>query len=105
MQRYLQKCFDAIYRLEFATKETEAGEVLTTDIIAMISPEGEKVPFERSLRARGNVEDWLGRVEDIMFLTLKKAMKDAIKDFEVKSRHDFIFKHPSQVRLNYLYNN
>ncbi|KAG9435569.1 dynein heavy chain 6, axonemal isoform X1 [Apis mellifera carnica] len=97
VQRYLQKCFDAIYRLEFATKETEAGEVLTTDIIAMISPEGEKVPFERSLRARGNVEDWLGRVEDIMFLTLKKAMKDAIKDFEVKSRHDFIFKHPSQM--------
>ncbi|XP_031370421.1 dynein heavy chain 6, axonemal isoform X2 [Apis dorsata] len=99
VQRYLQKCFDAIYRLEFATKETEAGEVLTTDIIAMISPEGEKVPFERSLRARGNVEDWLGRVEDVMFLTLRKAMKDAIKDFEVKSRHDFIFIHPSQIIL------
>ncbi|KAI4494191.1 hypothetical protein M0802_009060 [Mischocyttarus mexicanus] len=68
VQIHLQKCFDAIHRLEFATtiKEDKHGEViatvLTNDIIAMISPEGEKVALGRGLRARGNVEDWLGKI-------------------------------------------
>lgn len=99
----MQKCFDGIFRLEFATatKEDEHGEVattvLTTDIIAMISPEGEKVALGRGLRARGNVEDWLGKVEESMFITLRKRMKLAIVDLESRGRELFIFAHPSQV--------
>lgn len=103
VQVHLQKCFDGIFRLEFATttKEDEHGEVvataLTTDIIAMISPEGEKVALGRGLRARGNVEDWLGKVEESMFITLRKRMKSAIIDLESRGRELFIFAHPSQV--------
>lgn len=103
MQRHLQKCFDAIHRLEFAssTKEDEFGEVieivLTTDIIAMVSPEGEVVPLGKGLRARGNVEDWLGRVEDAMFSTLRKRMKEGINDLQAKGREAFLPMHPSQV--------
>lgn len=79
-------------------KETETGElVLTTDIVAMTSPEGERVPFEKSLRARGNVEDWLGRVEEAMFSTLRRRMKDGIKDLAEKGRAQFLYMHPSQV--------
>lgn len=101
MQRHLQKCFDAIYRLEFvvASKdETEGGEsVLTTDISAMISPEGEKVGLGKGLKARGNVEDWLGKVEDSMFSSLKRRMKLAVKDFDNRGREACIPAHPSQV--------
>lgn len=101
MQRHLQKCFDAIYRLEFATKESETDDVqetvLTTDIVAMISPEGERVPLGKGLKARGNVEDWLGRVEDAMFSTLKRRMKGGIQDFAEKGREPFLSMHPSQV--------
>jgi dynein heavy chain len=103
VQKHLRKCFDAIYRLEFATieKENDLKKVkeiiLTTDIIAMISPEGEKVPLEKGLKARGNVEDWLGKVEELMFVSLRKRMKVAINDLQLRGRELFLLAHPSQV--------
>ncbi|XP_043248669.1 dynein axonemal heavy chain 6 [Colletes gigas] len=103
VQRHLQKCFDAIYRLEFEAKESNIGEVeemvLTTNIVAMISPEGERVPLGKGLRARGNVEDWLGRVEDAMFTTLRARMKQGIVDLQAKGRQEFLPMHPSQIIL------
>ncbi|XP_026666919.1 dynein heavy chain 6, axonemal [Ceratina calcarata] len=102
VQRHLQKCFDAIFRLEFAKKVSDTDEeveILTTDIIAMISPEGEKVPLGKGLKARGNVEDWLGRVEEAMFSTLRRRMKAGIKDFADKGRGHFLYMHPSQIVL------
>ena len=103
VQRHLQKCFDAIHRLEFATaapnrEDTAATDVvLTTDIIAMISPEGEKVNFGKGLKARGNVEDWLSKVEESMFVTLRKRMKAGIADLDARGRELFLWSHPSQV--------
>lgn len=70
---------------------------MTTDIMAMISPEGERVALGKGLKARGNVEDWLGRVEEAMFSTLKKLMEQGIKDLEVTKREQFLSMHPSQV--------
>ncbi|XP_023289677.1 dynein heavy chain 6, axonemal [Orussus abietinus] len=99
VQRHLQKCFDAIFRLEFATAgadESGAEAVLTTDIVAMISPEGERVPLGKGLKARGNVEDWLGKVEESMFMSLRKRMKAAIVDLEERGRELFLPDHPSQ---------
>lgn len=104
VQRHLQKCFDAIHRLEFATASTEDGTeasdiVLTTDINAMLSPEGERVQLGKGLKARGNVEDWLGKVEASMFLSLKKRMQSAISDLHNRGREMFLFAHPSQVQI------
>ncbi|KAG7211515.1 hypothetical protein KM043_010782 [Ampulex compressa] len=102
VQRHLQKCFDAIHRLEFATatREDESGQVketvLTNDILAMVSPEGEKVQLGKGLKARGNVEDWLGKVEESMFVTLRKRMKAGINDLETRGRESFLSAHPSQ---------
>ena len=48
VQPHLRKCFDAISKLEFgvAGKAVPGQEVkLTSDIIAMLSPEGERVPL------------------------------------------------------------
>lgn len=59
VQPHLRKCFDAIARLEFAMKTPEddnvmrkqsSGTVLTTDIMAMISPEGERVQLGKGLK-------------------------------------------------------
>ena len=102
MQRHLQKCFDAIYRLEFGTANQGEGTknkeiVLTTDIIAMLSPEGERVLLGKGLKARGNVEDWLGKVEKAMFSSLKKEMKNGIIDLDQKGRKEFMWSYPSQV--------
>lgn len=44
VQPHLRKCFDAIAQLQFGTKDSGEGKaVMTNDIIAMISPEGEKI--------------------------------------------------------------
>lgn len=99
MQRHLQKCFDAIFRLEFGA--TEAGPMgqkkLSNDIVAMISPEGERVELGKGLKARGNVEDWLGKVEAAMFASLKRRMKEAIVDYTKNGRQTVLWNYPSQV--------
>lgn len=112
MQPHLRKCFDAIAKLEFGTKaadeEGEGGEeggektdavVLTTDIVAMISPEGERVGLGKGLKARGNVEDWLGKVEESMFVSLRKCMKQSVAHYLVVSREEWVVVHPNQIVL------
>ncbi|PZC80020.1 hypothetical protein B5X24_HaOG215489 [Helicoverpa armigera] len=74
-------------------------EDLTTDIIAMLSPEGERVNLGKGLKARGNVEDWLGKVEEAMFASVKRCMKNALKDFPTKPRVKWVQLHPNQIIL------
>ncbi|EEZ99537.1 Dynein heavy chain, cytoplasmic-like Protein [Tribolium castaneum] len=114
VQPHLRKCFDAIARLEFAAKEEEVGitpggdedvkksksvTMLTTNISAMISPEGERVALTKGLKARGNVEDWLGKVESSMFFALRRLMKGALIDFQQSRRIEWVVRHPSQITL------
>ncbi|XP_017780151.1 PREDICTED: dynein heavy chain 6, axonemal [Nicrophorus vespilloides] len=109
VQPHLRKCFDAISRLEFGTKNVTEGEdgelvetatpVLTTDIVAMISPEGERVVLSKGLKARGNVEDWLGKVEEAMFASLRKLMKASIYDHISRPRNKWVLDHANQIIL------
>ncbi|XP_026758308.2 dynein axonemal heavy chain 6 [Galleria mellonella] len=80
--------------------KTAKPEDLTTDIIAMLSPEGERVNLGKGLKARGNVEDWLGKVEEAMFASVKKCMKFAIKDYLGRPRVEWVELHPNQVILS-----
>ncbi|XP_053147968.1 dynein axonemal heavy chain 6 isoform X2 [Hemicordylus capensis] len=102
VQPHLRKCFDSISKLEFAYMAPAEGEekVLTNDILAMLSPEGERVNLGKGLKARGNVEDWLGKVEEAMFTSLRRLSKAAIADYQTKERVDWVVAgHPSQVIL------
>lgn len=57
-----------------------------------------QVAFTKSLKAQGNVEDWLCKVEEGMFATLRQLSKAAIADYHVKSREEWVVAgHPSQV--------
>ncbi|XP_046331899.2 dynein axonemal heavy chain 6-like [Haliotis rufescens] len=110
VQPHLRKCFDAIAKLEFGIQAASEGKAspedgekaeiqYTNDILAMLSPEGEKVSLGKGLKARGNVEDWLGKVEEGMFSNLRKLTKAAITDFERKTREDWVVCHASQIVL------
>ncbi|XP_076263714.1 dynein heavy chain at 16F [Rhynchophorus ferrugineus] len=113
VQPHLRKCFDAIAKLEFGMKpvdesdeQKEGGKkektpamVLTTDIMAMISPEGERVQLTKGLKARGNVEDWLGKVEESMFLSLRRCMKVALNHYVQKPRTEWVVCHANQIIL------
>ncbi|XP_064174621.1 dynein axonemal heavy chain 6 isoform X1 [Anguilla rostrata] len=112
VQPHLRKCFDAIARLEFALlppqpagpqgapPEGEAEKVYSNDILAMVSPEAERVGLGKGLKARGNVEDWLGKVEEAMFSSLRRLTKASIADYQNKPRVEWVVAgHPSQVVL------
>jgi len=43
------------------------------------------------------VEDWLGKVEESMFFSLRKLVRGAMTDYEQKSREDWVLVHASQV--------
>ncbi|XP_063775637.1 dynein axonemal heavy chain 6 [Pseudophryne corroboree] len=102
VQPHLKKCFDSIAQLVFATASSDGDQdkVFTNDILAMLSPEGERVSLGKGLKARGNVEDWLGKVEEAMFSSLRRLSKSAIADYQNKSRVEWVVAgHPSQVVL------
>ncbi|KAJ3021047.1 UNVERIFIED_CONTAM: Dynein heavy chain 6, axonemal [Siphonaria sp. JEL0065] len=91
VQPHLSKCFDAIKSLGFS------NDAKSIDIISMISPEGEKVPFLKTIKARGNVEAWLSSVEEGMVAVLKRLVKVALTDYENKKRTDWVREHAGQV--------
>ncbi|XP_063473624.1 dynein axonemal heavy chain 6 isoform X8 [Symphalangus syndactylus] len=110
VQPHLRKCFDSISKLEFALVPPAEGKipgiygepekVYTNDILAMLSPEGERVSLGKGLKAQGNVEEWLGKVEEAMFTSLRRLCKAAIADYQGKLRTDWVVAgHPSQVIL------
>lgn len=100
VQPHLRKCFDAIASIEFGKKKTETGETVTTnDIVAMISPEGERLTFGVGLKARGAVEDWLSKVEEAMFLSVKRYMRLGYRCYPAKDRSFWMQEHPNQVVL------
>ncbi|XP_022832877.1 dynein heavy chain 6, axonemal [Spodoptera litura] len=85
--------------LQAKLAKTARPEDLTTDIIAMLSPEGERVNLGKGLKARGNVEDWLGKVEEAMFASVKRCMKQALKDFQARPRVKWVQLHANQIIL------
>ncbi|KAL7754337.1 hypothetical protein RI367_000318 [Sorochytrium milnesiophthora] len=93
VQPHLGKCFDAIKSLEFS------GEAKSIDVVAMISPEGERTPFTKPLKARGNVEGWLSAVEEAMFVTVRKLLKAALAEYNPANRADWLLDHAGQVVL------
>lgn len=66
IQPYLQNCFDGVKSLDFG------DDPASVDIAALVSPEGERLPFGRPLRARGAVEQWLHAVELGMYNLVRR---------------------------------
>uniref|UniRef100_A0A1A9V6M7 AAA+ ATPase domain-containing protein n=1 Tax=Glossina austeni TaxID=7395 RepID=A0A1A9V6M7_GLOAU len=100
VQPHLRKCFDAIYRLEFGQKDDGSGKMVpTNDILAFMSPEGEKLFFQKGLKARGAVEEWLSKVEEGMFAAVKRAMRFGYQCYPNKERDIWFQDHPNQVAL------
>lgn len=108
VQPYMSKCFDAIWRIQFENDdeegnplpvEKEKGDHSHANIIAMISPEREKVNFLTHVKASGNVEFWLCRVEEEMVNTLRSYMLIAIKKYGKVPREKWVLSHASQVKF------
>ncbi|KAI8801429.1 dynein heavy chain and region D6 of dynein motor-domain-containing protein [Cladochytrium replicatum] len=92
VQPHLSKCFDAIKSLEFSSSDPKS-----IDIVAMNSPEGERVAFTKTIKARGNVEAWLGSVEEAMVSVLRRLIKTALGEYEEIKRNDWVKEHVGQI--------
>ncbi|ODM98966.1 Dynein heavy chain 6, axonemal [Orchesella cincta] len=95
VQPHMRKCFDAIQRLDFGGPPA----AIALDVLAMFSPEDERVALPKGLKTRGNVEDWLGKVEEAMFMALKRTMRNSLIDHQSMKREDWLQKFPSQIVL------
>lgn len=91
VQPHLSKCFDAIKSLEFSSADK------SVDIVAMISPEGERIPFLKTIKARGNVEAWLGSVEEGMVAVLRRLLKTSLGEYDESKRSDWVREHAGQI--------
>lgn len=106
VQPFMNKCFDAIWRLQFENDDEEGKPLKSeeneddnspTNIISMISPEKEVVRFLLQVKATGNVEFWLSRLEKEMTNTLRSLMFVAIEDYDKNTREEWVLLHAAQV--------
>ena len=75
VQPFLKKCFEAIEKLEFDDERK---------IHAMFSSEGERVPYVKIIdpvAAKGNVEECLRPVEEVMIKSVKDVVDKANLDY------------------------
>ncbi|XRB21521.1 dynein axonemal heavy chain [Pseudoscourfieldia marina] len=93
VQPHMSKCFDGIKSLDFGR------DPKSIDIFAMISAEGESVSLGKNLKARGNVEMWLGQVEQAMQMNLKRLAKQAFVDYLTVPRPEWVLQQPAQIVL------
>ncbi|XXQ39846.1 AAA+ ATPase domain-containing protein [Plasmodiophora brassicae] len=91
VQPHLRKCFDNIVSLDFGK------DPKSTDILAMNSSEGERVPLGKNLKARGSVELWLCALETDMVKSLHKFMKQGVIDYDDTERSEWVLRQFGQV--------
>jgi len=106
VQPHMNKCFDAIWRIQFKNDDKEGNPLIPdkedsspTNVISMISPEREIVKFALQVKATGNVEFWLTRVEKEMVNTLRTFMFIAMGDYDKIPREKWVLSHAAQVAI------
>ena len=87
VQPHLSKCFEGIHHVIFNQSNTI--------IESMVSANDEVIPLFDKINVvsdvcRGNVEVWLGQLEQSMIQTMKKLAKNALYDLDKKKRIDWI---------------
>eukprot|EP01012_Entosiphon_sulcatum_P030911 TRINITY_DN3847_c0_g1_i1.p1 TRINITY_DN3847_c0_g1~~TRINITY_DN3847_c0_g1_i1.p1 ORF type:complete len:4187 (-),score=787.17 TRINITY_DN3847_c0_g1_i1:47-10915(-) len=90
MQTRLKKLFENIDHLEFQEPE---------DIIThFVSQEGESVTVDKPFQCKGNVEHWLGDIQNSMKTSVRQQIKLALEDYRTApSRNQWVLRWPGQV--------
>eukprot|EP00755_Sulcionema_specki_P029311 Sspe_Gene.91899::Locus_63548_Transcript_1_1_Confidence_1.000_Length_4256::g.91899::m.91899/K10408/DNAH; dynein heavy chain, axonemal len=88
--KHLQKCFDNMKGLNFSNPPD------SDVILAMVSSEGEVVPFTSPVKAVGNVEHWLTDIERNMRKTLYDVMAQTLQAYPQHARAEWYFMFPAQ---------
>jgi dynein heavy chain len=93
VQPHLKKCFEGIAKLEFDDE---------LKIHGMYSVEGELVPYTRvidPIASKGQVEDWLVQVEEVMLKSVKQVVESSYQDYMKRSRDKWVTQWQGQAVL------
>ena len=72
----MRKCFEGVRCLEFG----EGG----SEVVALVSGEGERIALAKPVKARGGVEAWLGGVEAAMGASLRRLCHAAMHAYSAQ---------------------
>ena len=97
VMRHLPKLFDSVASLLFTPESEDTAD--RKDAHSMKSKDGELVPLKRHCLCFGQVEDWLGGLEDSMRSCVRDYMQDCVHAYGDKSREHWIRDFPAQVAL------
>ena len=92
IQPHLASVFDSIDEVAFDKHET-------SKIISFKSSVGEGLGLQTTVKAEGNIEDWLGALQSSMQSTVNKTVQAAALDCESMKIDEFTHKYPAQVAL------
>ena len=95
VQPFLVKVFENIHELRFIHPSKH--------IVAMYSKEHECIEFSDHVdptKDSKGVEFWMGEVEDMMVISVRRVFYEAIQDYLEVPRIDWVLKHPAQTVLN-----
>ncbi len=95
MQPYYEKVFDSIDRVT----HSRLDKLQITDILSIIGNAKENVTLNKSVKAQGNIEDWLGELEKEMQRSLKKLCEQAAADCLSMPLRAFVNKSCGQFSL------
>ncbi|KAL6609170.1 dynein heavy chain and region D6 of dynein motor-domain-containing protein [Neocallimastix sp. 'constans'] len=91
VQPHLRKCFENIMRLEFGKDNL---------ISAMYSAENECINFNEPFIPKGNIEDWLSRVELTMKESIKEVINKGLIEYHSIPRNQWVLNWPGQVIIS-----
>ncbi|XP_018365084.1 PREDICTED: dynein heavy chain 1, axonemal-like [Trachymyrmex cornetzi] len=91
IQPYLKKCFENMEELRFENSDLR--------ITRMYSAEYEEVVLRPTIYPKGNVENWLGQVENAMRNTLREIIGEALEIIDTTPRKEWVYMWPGQVVL------
>ncbi|PVD38438.1 hypothetical protein C0Q70_01053 [Pomacea canaliculata] len=96
VMKHLTKLFDSLAKLKLE-KDSAGTELKSAN--GMWSKDGEYVALAKSCDLQGQVENWLNNVLDVMIITVRHEMSEAIVCYEDKARDEWLFDFPAQVAL------
>ncbi|CEO98004.1 hypothetical protein PBRA_006118 [Plasmodiophora brassicae] len=99
VQSCFAKVFDSIDRVEFSGNNIVAIKSLASGYGVQ---DVERIPLTTIVPAQGNIEDWLGQLEEQMRHAMKHIVRKAameLADFDLNDLERFVTESPGQVAL------
>jgi dynein heavy chain len=94
VQDDFEKLFDAISKVSF----DEADRKLIVSIKMVLGQDEEEIALGEGVKAEGNIEDWLWKLEKEMQKSVRAVCREGAKDCFTQELREFC-KYPSQVAL------